>query len=238
MKLEPLLRPDSFSLVSRIAVTSTMDSAREFVLEAGPLPAVIVAEEQTAGRGRNGRTWYSPREKGIYLTVILPQRVRLPQYSGFSLAVGVVLSRSFSKLGIPHRLKWPNDVLAPSGRKLAGILIEATSQEILVGIGINTAMSPELEEQNGEAISNREPELLFQTVLENLDEVWSNYETFAPLRDEWLERSELSRALVTVDGKTGTCIGVDESGALLLRQERETVRIVSGDIEVRDVARD
>ncbi|MCS7239666.1 MAG: biotin--[acetyl-CoA-carboxylase] ligase [Candidatus Bipolaricaulota bacterium] len=112
-------------------VSSTQDVLREW---AGAAPgAVVAAEQQTCGRGRLGRRWESP-PGNLYFSVLLTTEVD----SLLPLRAGVAL-REAACVG---KLKWPNDLLAPDGRKLAGILIERCGERVLLGVGINVEVAP------------------------------------------------------------------------------------------------
>lgn len=152
-----------FSLARRYQrVTSTMDTARE-VLRAEVPPdsaswsAVIVADQQSAGRGRQGRSWFA-QDGSLMATFIFASELPLTALSGYSLVVGVAVAQLLNRFGVPVKLKWPNDVVVLSNesygaqggapfRKLAGILIEVEEFNgyrcILVGIGLNLAPPPE-----------------------------------------------------------------------------------------------
>ena len=103
----------------------------------------LVADHQTAGRGRMGRAWFSPAGANVYLSVLLRPQVSLAQIATLPLVVGCVVARTVNKLasGVPVRIKWPND-LHVNGRKLGGILCEMAAemdnvQHVVVGIGLN-----------------------------------------------------------------------------------------------------
>jgi BirA family biotin operon repressor/biotin-[acetyl-CoA-carboxylase] ligase len=118
--------------------SSTQDLARELAEGGAAEGTVVVAEEQERGRGRLGRSWFSGKG-GLWFTVILRPGQRLVNL--LSLAVGVSVARVLRGIGLPARLKWPNDVVI-EGKKVGGILVEAFSgsgEEItaLVGIGLN-----------------------------------------------------------------------------------------------------
>ena len=127
------------------SVTSTMDVAEEAAQAGAPEGLVIVAEEQTRGRGRRGRTWSSPPGAGLYLTVVLR-----PPFEGeggmmlslITLATGVAAREAIGRAsGFHPELKWPNDLMV-GRRKLAGILAEGlglgrVDQAVLVGLGVN-----------------------------------------------------------------------------------------------------
>ncbi len=116
-------------------VDSTQDEARRLV-EIGEAEAghVVVADEQTEGRGRFGRTWLSPIG-GLYATFVVPRRPILPVASG----LGVL--RALDRFGVKAALKWPNDLIV-EGKKLAGILIETAGEVALIGIGVNLVEAP------------------------------------------------------------------------------------------------
>jgi BirA family transcriptional regulator, biotin operon repressor / biotin---[acetyl-CoA-carboxylase] ligase len=120
---------------------STMDEARILARNGAPHLTTVWAETQTAGRGRQGKSWLSP-VNGLYFTLIVRPEVEIePQRLGLlPLLVGAVLcSVVRERTGVQAALKWPNDLLGPDGRKLAGILAErdAISAGVLVGIGLN-----------------------------------------------------------------------------------------------------
>ena len=116
-------------------VPSTQDEARRLV-ESGEGEAghVVVADHQTEGRGRFGRSWLSP-VGGLYATFIVARHAMIPLISG------VAVLRALARFGVNARFKWPNDLVV-DGRKLAGVLIETVGDAALVGIGINLADAP------------------------------------------------------------------------------------------------
>jgi BirA family biotin operon repressor/biotin-[acetyl-CoA-carboxylase] ligase len=135
------------------SVASTMDVARELTPRAnGPTPewVLITAEHQTAGRGTRGRPWISARGN-LYLTVIVPRAALTPTRLGlFPLETGLAIWDAAAPLLSPAsraalRLKWPNDLLW-EGRKVAGMLLEATIDHIFVGVGINLNHAPQIED--------------------------------------------------------------------------------------------
>ena len=107
---------------------STQDVAREL-----PIGSIVVADHQTAGRGRQGRPWEAPSGTALLVSFVLPRNALL------SLAAGVAAAQA---CGPPVRLKWPNDLLVGE-RKLGGILVEATADRAVCGIGINLTSAPE-----------------------------------------------------------------------------------------------
>src|SRR5579875_2901209 len=121
-------------------IDSTNARARELAARGAPHGTLVTAEEQTAGRGRQGRTWSAPPGRALLCSLLLRRFGRL-----LPLAAGVAVAETCEALGsAPALLKWPNDVLI-DGRKVAGILVEGRPQEgwAVLGIGINVAIAPD-----------------------------------------------------------------------------------------------
>ena len=124
---------------------STNDEMARWAEQGAPDGAVVAADEQTAGRGRLGRVWHSPPGSSLYVSLLLRPRVSPAALPPLTLLTGAVLANVLADLGVPCRLKWPNDVMLPTGqglKKAGGILTEmATSQgqirHVVVGIGLN-----------------------------------------------------------------------------------------------------
>lgn len=123
------------------SIVSTNDRLKALARGGAPEWTTVLADEQTGGRGREGRTWVSP-PGGLYLSVLL--RPRFSRVGLLPLAAGVAVAEAADELGVGTELKWPNDVLAAGG-KLAGILSEAASgpagiEWVVLGIGVNVAL--------------------------------------------------------------------------------------------------
>lgn len=139
------IRPRTRRLGARVvhvdSTPSTMRLARDHAEAGAEEGLVVVAEEQTAGVGRHGRAWHSPRG-GLLATLLLRPRVPLDRLGPLSLAAGVALADAVRRVArIEARLKWPNDLLV-EGRKVAGILVESRTAGpvpdfVLVGLGVN-----------------------------------------------------------------------------------------------------
>jgi BirA family biotin operon repressor/biotin-[acetyl-CoA-carboxylase] ligase len=140
-----------------LSVQNEVDSTNHFLADLARAGAahgtVVVAESQTAGRGRLGRAWVSPRGLNLYASILLTGAQASPALTWVPLLAAMAVVRAGKALtGLSLRIKWPNDVLAPrdgEGRKLAGILVEAIgsgragAKAVVVGIGINVNMPPE-----------------------------------------------------------------------------------------------
>jgi BirA family biotin operon repressor/biotin-[acetyl-CoA-carboxylase] ligase len=152
---------------------STNLRARELVLAGAPHGTLVTAGEQSAGRGRQGRTWTAPPNRAVLMSVIIRDPPRL-----LSLIAGLAVAEACTAAtGAPARIKWPNDVLSADGRrKLAGILVEGRPQEgwAVLGIGVNVAVDqadfpPELADRAGTlGLQPHETDDVLQTILERL----------------------------------------------------------------------
>lgn len=232
-------------------VTSTMDVAAEAATRGAAEGWTVVAEEQTAGRGRRGRRWASPPGAGLYCSIVLRPRVAPggPLLPLLTLAAGVGLREGVrAATGLAAELKWPNDLVV-GRRKLAGILAEgmglgAPDQAVVLGIGINvrsTAYPPDvapratsLEAELGRAVDR-------QVVLaEVLRAVGAAYEDLAAgradaVRRRWEEASPTARGAAvtweTPEGpRRGRTAGLDTSGALLVDTPTGRERLVGGEV--------
>jgi BirA family biotin operon repressor/biotin-[acetyl-CoA-carboxylase] ligase len=202
-------------------------------------PILLVAETQTAGRGRQGRDWVSQRGDSLTFSVGLPLAPR--DWSGLSLAVGLSLAESLH----PHiGLKWPNDLWV-QGRKLGGILIEASSiggvSYLVIGVGLNIqAQSAEGLRTPPAALVDWLPGITAADALGRVAEPLIlavqqfASEGFAPLQARFHARDVLQGQTVnTSDGLEGQCLGVNAQGALQLQTPAGTVGIISSEVSVR-----
>jgi len=230
-------------------VASTNDVIRERGRAGAPEGTAVLAESQNAGRGREGRSWRSPAGN-LFLSVLLRPVLPPDALPVLPLLAGVALAEAAAGYGVAARLKWPNDVLVGE-RKLAGILVEATSsgsgvEFVVVGVGMNLVLDPlELpEELRSRATSIRaetgrsiEPLAAARAVLARLG-VWYDRlsrEGRVPVLAAWRlaalpwwgERVEVRSAGARIEG---VARDIDQSGALLLdTADGATLRVLSGD---------
>lgn len=214
---------------------------------------IVVAEEQSAGRGRLGRTWVSAAGVNLYLSVVLRPHILPAEAPQLSLVAGLGVAAALEREGLDPRIKWPNDVLL-DGRKVCGILTEIEAEAdrvsfVVVGIGVNLNSTLEHfpEELHAKATSvvmasgRRVDRARFAARL--LGELEKRYQRFqgggfAALAAEWESRSDmLGREIcVRAAGEEigGICMGIDSDGALLLKEEGgETPRrVLAGDVSV------
>jgi BirA family biotin operon repressor/biotin-[acetyl-CoA-carboxylase] ligase len=214
-------------IVHRLAhATSTQRVARDYVdLGAARAGHVVVAEEQTEGKGRCGRTWFSPAG-GLYATFIVPHAPLI------AARAGIAVARTLEALSIPVRLKWPNDLLA-DGRKLGGILIETAKTLALVGVGLNIETSPLPEAASLSdfgVVADRlrlVREIYFGLVKPATHaEILQNYRSRldTPGRRVRVERGEGSSPPMV-----GTAVDVDDEGRLLIETAEGLLVVTSGD---------
>ena len=241
--VSPLLPGFTVEILPEIDSTNTelMRRARAGQIE----PVLLVAERQTAGRGRLGRDWSSDAEaQGRTLTFSLGLVLAPVDWSGLSLAVGLSVVQS---LHPQLRLKWPNDVWL-GDRKVAGILIETASvgqdRYVVMGIGINI-VAPDAEGMRTPPAGLREvlpgvqaPDVLLH-IMHPLVQAIQRFavQGFAPLVAAYGARDVLAgREVVCSDGLIGAARGVDASGALLVHTAAGVKKISSAEVSVRPVA--
>ena len=227
---------------------STNDLAKELAKQGASSGTTVIAEEQTAGRGRMARTWYAPAGSSLLFSVILRPHLepsRLPQLlMASALATAAAIERS---IGLPVGLKWPNDVIL-RGKKAGGILIEAAlSGEKLdyavIGIGLNVnldvsqipqiaATATSISMELGSPVSRLQ---LLVGLLQLLETEYTDLESGVSPHERWAAR--LTRVGEQVEVETpwgresGRMEGVDADGALMLRRTDGTVaRITVGDV--------
>jgi BirA family biotin operon repressor/biotin-[acetyl-CoA-carboxylase] ligase len=236
-------------------------TSTELQRRAGDAPdlSMVLAETQTAGRGRRGRQWLSPPGMNLYLSCLKRFDHGFAALAGLSLAVGTMLLRALATLEIAGAgLKWPNDVLTRGtrepGGKLAGILVELGGDyqgrcTAVIGIGLNLCLTPALREQAGQPICdlatlnggtpperNRAAAALIAALVEGLRQF--EREGFAGFSADYARHDVLRDQAVRVTGAFGTFAGVgagvDDRGALRVRLADGSVRVVdSADVTVR-----
>ncbi len=235
--------------------TSTNDEARRLAEEGAFHGETVVAERQTAGRGRRGRSWFSPPGRSIYLSVVLRPDVPPARAPELNLVAAVAVARTLrDAFGLPAGIKWPNDVNA-RGRKIAGILTELETRGtaidfVVLGMGVNVNQGsddfpPELREtatsiriELGTSVDRPLLTAALLSRFEGLYDAWVR-EGFAPIRTALEALSVTLGRRVEVhlgEGEAaqilaGEAVAIDETGALVVRDDRGTPhRIVAGDV--------
>jgi len=233
-------------------IDSTNDYAKKIALEEldGTL---IISEEQTKGRGRVGRQWYSKSGEGIWMSIILKPDM-IPQNAPFiTLIAGASIVKALNKLGIKTFIKWPNDIII-NNKKVAGILTELSAEVdkinyIVLGIGINTKtikFSQEISEiatslyREGYIISRVD---IVRAILEEFEKLYLQYIN----KNSRKEILSICRRYSSIIGKDVylikedekelvKCLDMNEYGNLIVRTENNIIKeIISGEVSIRGV---
>jgi BirA family biotin operon repressor/biotin-[acetyl-CoA-carboxylase] ligase len=232
--------------------TSTNDHAMTLALQGAPHGSLIVAEQQTQGRGRLRRPWISARHQGIYLSIILRGPLPFDRAPQVTMVAALSLSRCLrTEWGVEAFTKWPNDVLV-QGRKVAGILTEAKSDQdqvhfLVLGVGININQSrKDLSESFRYPATSLALELghtvkrqdFLNSYIHRLEPDYDRWkrEGFAVFSDEWENTSWILNKTITLQcsggAVTGRVIGFSPEGALRLLQHNGTEQVIwAGDVE-------
>jgi BirA family biotin operon repressor/biotin-[acetyl-CoA-carboxylase] ligase len=211
----------------------------------------VLAESQTRGRGRLGRTWVSPPGKGLWLSVLLRPELRPSAATQLTIAAAVALRRAVRALtGLEAEIKWPNDLLA-GGRKVAGILTELSAEldrvrHVILGLGVDVNLTaadlpPELHATAGSLrLAAGQPvdrPALAAALLLELDRAYRDVREgrFPALAEAWEEACVTLGRHVIVDvgprRMEGRAEALDAEGALLVRTEHGHLeRVVGGDV--------
>ncbi len=231
---------------------STNDRADSLAKRGEPEGTVVIAEAQSAGRGRMGRIWLSPRGKGIYLSVILRPSLSPTRTPFLTLCTAITVTEAIRACtGLEAFVKWPNDVLV-SDMKVCGILTELSTEAdrinyAIVGIGLNVnceksdfptdLKATSLRLETGRDVSRLELTRSFLHLLDNNYALLLRGE-YSGIMEHWLRLSSTIGKRVkaeTASGKNweGVATGLDEDGCLLLRLDNGmTQRITGGDVSL------
>lgn len=245
------LEPELSAALGEVRVCAEIDSTNAAALrllrESGFRPRLLLARRQTAGRGRRGRVWHSPANAGIYLSLtrIAPPGTGL---QALSLVMALALLAALRELGLARaRVKWPNDILVDDA-KLAGVLLEVVQGKdgfgVVIGVGINRLMSPMNKTRIDRPVTDLAGELtplpddhtIIAAICQQMLEKEAIFLTqgFPPFRDQWnREDCYLGREVRIQEGKRehiGRHAGVDDSGALIVRNGAHTEVIHGGEI--------
>jgi BirA family biotin operon repressor/biotin-[acetyl-CoA-carboxylase] ligase len=236
-------------LIYLTSTGSTMDVARLEAESGGADGTIVIAEEQTAGRGRFGRNWVSPGGKNLYFTLLLRPEARLMR--PLSIVAPLAICRAIEgATALTPSIKWPNDVLL-GGRKVSGVLIESETEGgsakfALVGIGVNVNFDIPADSEiasiatSVKTLLGRETprEDLLAAMLNSIEELLDDERAGGSAIPAWKERLETlgRRVTVTFQGETeeGTAEDVDDAGNLLLRtDDGRLMTMEAGEVTLR-----
>lgn len=236
------------------SVDSTNRLAKALAYHGAADGAIVVAEEQLGGKGRLERSFYSPRNKGIWFSVIMRPKFLPYEAPKCTLMAAVAVAEAMKRFDLRAEIKWPNDIMH-DGRKLVGILTEMTCElsrinYIVVGVGINVNISrdefPEeirpvaasLSEINGEPLSRVK---LFRAVIEEFDKLYLkiNESGFDEVLKRWkkynITLGKTVKVISATDGSsfTGKAIDLDAEGALIVDTKEGRRTVYAGDVSIR-----
>ena len=239
---------ENWNIITLEEVDSTNIQLRKLADRGAPEFTVVIAEQQTAGKGRLGRPWFSPAGSGLWMSVLLRPQLSPQLAQLLTLTTAVSLEEAFRQLGMDVRIKWPNDILTPGRKKLCGVRSEMhvdmdRVEWLILGIGVNinpTAFPRELQDI---AISlyqlKGEPIPRAKVAAAILGRLLANYrllqqEGFTSLRTNWLNHALGIGETVAIDQngvkEEGIALGLDEEGYLLLKQGDQVKRVLAGDM--------
>jgi BirA family biotin operon repressor/biotin-[acetyl-CoA-carboxylase] ligase len=254
-KLMQSLQTKTLGRVLRIydEVDSTQNIAHSLVRQGAVEGTLVLAEQQNAGRGRMGRSWYSPKGKGIWMSLVLKPTIAMQFTPQLTLLVAIALCRAI-QAHVPQQvgIKWPNDLLI-NGRKISGILLESSAEDerlnyVIAGIGISVNLTSEdyptelrakatsLFIEKGQLIEREQLICDFLLQLEVLLELYEQM-GFAPIRSLWealtISLHKPIRIQTAKGWVEGTANSIDEMGALWVTcNDGEIIKLYSGDIEL------
>lgn len=232
---------------------STNELAKELAEKGAVEGTIVIAEKQTAGKGRMGRSWYSPDGKGLWFTLILRPMISPADAPKLTLVSAVAVAKTLRDLGIPAGIKWPNDILVDE-RKIAGILTEMNAEidkvnYVVVGIGMNVDLSSEALPDDLDSIATSLEQHLqhphsrlevLATLINNYDLLYKEFINgqFPRILAAWKEMSVTINRSVRITSfnnvEEGIAFDVDEEGVLLLLKDDGSLkRVLSGDVSLR-----
>ncbi len=219
-----------YKLISFDKIPSTQTYALDMVASGTARDhTIVMAEAQSAGRGRYRRTWVS-HHGNFYASFIFsaPERD-----SRLSYMVAVAIAETILSFGVIPTIKWPNDILI-DGKKVCGVLIEYAGAFVIVGIGINIKSNPTVAENITTKLENYadvpKAELL-NRLMRNLDK-WMKTD-FAIVRARWMELAIALRKIVKYRGQDVELIEINENGALVLRRGSEYMLAYGDEISMK-----
>lgn len=237
---------------------STNPDAKRFAEEGEPHGTTVVADRQTAGRGRRGRSWASPPGKSIYFTIVVRPEFAPDKASMITLVMALSVAQAIEEVaGLPAQIKWPNDIVVHK-KKVCGILTEMSMtpemdeiQFVVAGVGVNTNHNSQEEfpEEIRETATSLKIESgrqidragLLERILARFEE---NYDCFEKMQDLSALRKDYQAHLINMDAQvlvldpageyTGISRGISQTGELIVERENgERVLVYAGEVSVR-----
>ncbi|KMJ60495.1 biotin--acetyl-CoA-carboxylase ligase [Bacillus sp. LL01] len=235
------------------SVTSTQKIAHQLAYDGAPEGTLVVSEEQTSGRGRLSRSWYSPKHTGVWMSLILRPNLPPAKAPQLTLLAAVAITQAIEEVtGLRPDIKWPNDILI-NKKKTVGILTEMQAEadkinSVIIGVGINVnqaiehfpeelhSIATSLSIELGEPVNRAE---LIQTILVKFETLYHKYleHGFYPIKLLWesyaisIGKRIIARTITgTLEGKAK---GITEDGVLMLEDDQEVIHYIhSADIQI------
>lgn len=219
----------NYKLISVGKIPSTQSYAHDMIARGNATHnTVVVADAQSAGRGRFRRTWIS-HHGNLYASFIYTCDERDAR---LAYSVAIAVAETLISFGLLPRIKWPNDILIES-KKIAGILIEYYSRFVVVGIGININNSPMLQKYETTKMSdfvNVSREDVLAKLMKNMTK-WINAD-FTAVRARWMDLAIGLNKTIKYQGAPAELIGINENGALVLRRESKYFLVYGDEIVI------
>jgi len=240
----------NFEIINFDTLESTNTEALNQARNGGAEGLCITAREQTAGRGRYGRSWVSGKDAGLFLSVILRPKIEPIYFPLITLMTGVVVHDALAELGVSSDIKWVNDIHI-DGKKICGILAETTETKdgvaVVVGIGVNmnsesfppylAASSTSVAEELGRPFGRDELITALTRLLDNFYNILIGDNGPAEIVQHWRRRSSYFegksvRAVMERETIFGTTAGLEPNGALRVTKSDGSIAIIqAGDVE-------
>ena len=231
------------------SVDSTNRRARQLAAEGAPHGTLVIADEQTAGRGRRGRGWISPAGEGVFMSLILRPQSHPSEVARLSMQTALAVALSIAQTtGLDARIKWPNDIVC-GGRKVCGMLLEMNADEqavhdVVAGIGINvhqTQFAPEIAQTASSLDLLSGQRVCRAALVRAFLEAFERTEALAAqgaLMDAYRARSatlgQRVQVIAPAGSFTGTALEVMDSGSLIVEDEEGQRReVLAADVSVR-----
>lgn len=236
------------------SVPSTQPLAHEAASKGAPEGTLVIAEQQTGGKGRLGRPWHSPSGTGIWMSLIVRPAIPLPKTPQMTLLTAVVLAKTiWEETGVEPKIKWPNDIFI-GDKKVSGVLTELNAESdrvnyLVIGIGLNANMTREdfpeelasiatsLRIESGKKLKRAR---FIQRFCENFEREYDDYlrEGFERVKSEWEQNSYTIGKWITVStiqqSLEGKAIGLDAEGVLILEDAQgKRHKVYSADVNYR-----
>lgn len=233
---------------------STNTQAKRLAEEGYPHGTLVLADSQSAGRGRSGRMWESPKTDGIFMTLLLRPKIRPENAPMLTLVAAMAVAKAIQKsINLPVQIKWPNDIVL-NGKKICGILTEMSTETdhinyVVIGIGINVS-----NERFSEEIAHMATSLFLESGKkicreELVEDVWEEFEYYynifcrtgdlSGIEKEYNEclvnRNRQVRILDPKEPFVGLAKGINRRGELIVETKTGEQSVSSGEVSVRGI---